>query len=159
MAPTARFSRVHAALIAGLALSTALTSGCTVDGTAVRDASLDTTVSTTTTGAESSETGTTGPSSTTTSRADADDITGTVWAGTDSDGGFYTFRFQSGGALNYTSPTGTWSAATWQQHGTAVYMEMNNRYAEYRGVIDGDTMRGSAGNITGKTWTWSLTRR
>jgi hypothetical protein len=83
------------------------------------------------------------------------DLEGTVWSGVDSDGDRYTFRYLPRGVLNYTSPSGTWKAI-WRQHGTAVYMAMNDRYSEYWGRLDGDTIFGRAGNIHGRKWTWRV---
>ena len=83
-------------------------------------------------------------------------LEGTVWAGTDSHGSHYTFRYQRGGVLSYTSPSGTFRNGTWRQSGTAVYMEMNRRYAEYRGEVRGGRIVGRAGNVTGLRWTWDV---
>ncbi len=86
-------------------------------------------------------------------------LEGTVWSGADSDGDVYTFEFRPGGKLHYTSPTGSWDAATWEQHGNRVTMEMNGHYAEYEGVIRGRRMEGHAGNKTGLKWTWKAEKQ
>ncbi len=83
-------------------------------------------------------------------------LEGTVWKGLDSDGHQYTFRFKKGGKLNYTSPSGTFENGTWQQHGDRVYMEMNQKYAEYRGVIQGNRIDGKSSNRVGHKWTWKV---
>jgi hypothetical protein len=84
------------------------------------------------------------------------DIEGTVWSGVDSMGDAYTFRYLKGGVLNYTSPTGTYQNGTWKQHEGKVYMEMNGRYAEYRGVLQGESIVGEAGNRAGLHWGWRV---
>ena len=125
-------SRLRLATLTVLVLTLAVVTGCSVDGTPSR------------------------------STAAADQVVGlanTVWAGTDSNGDDYVFEYLPGGALRYTSPTGTWTAASWEQDGASVYMQMNDRYAEYHGTIAGDRITGTARNVTGKEWTWSLVRQ
>jgi hypothetical protein len=84
------------------------------------------------------------------------DVEGTVWTGMDSDGDRYTFRFLPGGILNYTSPSGTFQNGTWRQRHDIVYVEMNGRYAEYTGRLQGDRIHGEAHNVRGKRWTWHV---
>jgi hypothetical protein len=38
-------------------------------------------------------------------------------------------------------------------------MVMNNRFAEYQGVITGPRMEGQAWNTTGEKWTWVAEKR
>ncbi|MFO0841834.1 MAG: TIGR02996 domain-containing protein [Gemmataceae bacterium] len=85
-------------------------------------------------------------------------LVGTCWAGNDSDGMRYVFRYLSRGKLNYTSPTGTFENATWRQVGNVVRMEMNRHYADYEGVIAGDRIRGGARNIDRRRWRWDVAR-
>jgi hypothetical protein len=84
-------------------------------------------------------------------------VEGTTWVGADSDGDEYTYHFLRGNTLTYTSPTGTYSGEPWEQHGNTVSWNMNDHYADYSGTIVGKTMSGTARNVTGKHWTWSLT--
>ena len=93
------------------------------------------------------------------SYAPAASVAGTTWVGTDSDGHYYEYHFQAGGALHYQSPTGFFKNGTWKQDGDAIYMEMNQKYAEYRGRISGKRMKGRASNVTGKKWTWEAEKR
>lgn len=85
-------------------------------------------------------------------------VSGTVWAGWESDGDYYEFYFMSDGSLHYNSPTGYWAVATWEQTGNEIYMEFNNRYAERQGTITGNRMEGDGWNITGLHWTWYAER-
>ncbi len=87
------------------------------------------------------------------------DLVGTTWAGTDSDGDYYVYHFREKGRLEYTSPTGTFHAATWRQTGARLYMETNGRYSEYEGTITGADMAGRAWNRRGHQWSWSAKRR
>src|SRR3954452_14857177 len=77
-----------------------------------------------------------------------DKVEGTVWKGETRPGALFIVRFEPGGVLCYTSPNGTWRNGTWKQEGPAIYLEMNQRYAEYRGKIEGDRIVGDAVNKT-----------
>jgi hypothetical protein len=87
-------------------------------------------------------------------------IEGTVWAGTDSEGRDYVFRFKPRARLAFSTPSGSYDedGDTWSQQGVSVTMSMTWGYATYRGAIDGDTMSGSASNIVGRHWRWSVHR-
>jgi hypothetical protein len=86
-------------------------------------------------------------------------IAGTKWTGKESDGEELTCEFQSGGTLRYTDPDASrdiYRDGTWRQDGASIYMEINHKYAEYRGQIAGTRMSGTAKNIKGESWTWKL---
>jgi hypothetical protein len=94
--------------------------------------------------------------------ADSDDfvsVAGTTWAGTDSFGSYYEFMFQPSGALHYKSPAGEFKNANWKQTDRAIYFEINDKYSEYRGRIDGETMSGEASNKAGRKWTWLVKKK
>jgi hypothetical protein len=59
-------------------------------------------------------------------------------------------RFFEDGSVTYDGSPGVW-----EQHGAAIVFELNGRYVDYRGVIEGDTASGSANNIVDFKWTWS----
>jgi uncharacterized protein (TIGR02996 family) len=82
-------------------------------------------------------------------------ITGTAWDGADTDGDL-VLRFLPSGFVNYTQPSGTYENGRWTQIGNAVAMETNAHYADYFGVIVGDTMRGNAHNIVNYKWRWKV---
>lgn len=86
-------------------------------------------------------------------------IADTIWAGTDSDGDDYEFRFLANGELHYQSPSGFWDNGTWDQQGHSIYLEMNQGYAEYHGTLSGATMKGHAWNREGRNWTWTMERK
>jgi hypothetical protein len=90
--------------------------------------------------------------------ADSDTVEGTVWKGETHPGQIFIVRFEKGGVLCYTSPSGTWRNGTWKQTGNAIYLEMNKKYAEYRGVMRGDRITGEASNIANSNWTWDVKR-
>lgn len=85
-------------------------------------------------------------------------LAGTTWSGTDSDGDHYVFTFEEDGTLAYTSPSGSFKNAKWNQFKTAVYMQMNDHYSEYLGSTDGDVIEGKAWNTKNRTWTWHVNR-
>ncbi len=87
-------------------------------------------------------------------------IVGTKWKSRDSDGDEYIFHFREGGTLEFTSVNSgkTSTTATWRQTGNQIYMEMNNRFSEYRGTIQGNTIEGTASNIKNHKWTWKATK-
>lgn len=91
----------------------------------------------------------------------ASSLTGTTWSGTDSDGDAYTFTFEPNGRLRYTSPSGSYFQPqdTWSQSGNRVTMKMNDGYAVYEGVISGNVIDGKSTNVTGKKWTWRISKR
>ena len=53
-------------------------------------------------------------------------LAGTCWSGTDSLDGADIWRFLPGGALNYTSPSGTFQNATWVQVGDGSHLELHH---------------------------------
>jgi hypothetical protein len=87
------------------------------------------------------------------------DVTGTTWAGTDSDGDYYEYTFEPKGVLHYKSPSGFFTDGTWQQYEDEIYMQtyLNQtakKYSERMGQITGTHMQGYALNITGRRWSW-----
>jgi hypothetical protein len=85
-------------------------------------------------------------------------LEGTSWSGADSSGKPYTFHFLKGGALSYTSTSGTFRTGSWKQFRDTVTMETNNRYWEFKGNIIGKTLQGAGTNIRGGRWTYKLTK-
>ena len=86
-----------------------------------------------------------------------EDITGTTWEGTDSDGDSFSYRFLPDGQLEYRADKTT-GRGTWKQNGASVTMETNNRFAEFSITITGATMTGKATNVEGKSWTFTARR-
>jgi uncharacterized protein (TIGR02996 family) len=81
-------------------------------------------------------------------------LPGTVWAGTDSDGGYYIWRFATGGAVDYSSGTGDFKTASWRQIGPLVMIQTNFHYATYEGLAAGRALRGWAANVVERDWAW-----
>jgi hypothetical protein len=91
------------------------------------------------------------------------DLTGTYWliAYTEPGGTSYEYEliFHPGGRLENSHPNETTpDNDTWLQTGDTVVLLFNDAYATYQGQIAGDTMSGTAVNITGAAWSWSANR-
>jgi hypothetical protein len=80
----------------------------------------------------------------------------TVWSGSDTADGRLVLRFLKGGILDYSTATGTYRNGTWKQKGGSIYLEMNNKYAEYHGTMKGNEIAGKGGNRAGLKWTWTV---
>jgi outer membrane biogenesis lipoprotein LolB len=64
------------------------------------------------------------------------------------------FNFVADGTLSYSYQNGSYTNGTWKQDGDSIYIEMNNKFVEYRGRITGSHIEGTASNVKGKNWTW-----
>ena len=95
----------------------------------------------------------------------AGSVSGTTWVGSSSfSSGFEkTYYFTSDGTVQYYNidDKGNHSSGSgsWKQDGSTIYMEFNNKNAEYTGTIRGNRMDGNAWNVNGDQWTWSATKR
>lgn len=86
-------------------------------------------------------------------------LAGTKWSGRDSDGDLWEIEFTSDGHLQQiTNRRGPASSGTWKLEDDAIYIEVNNRYAEYKGIVRGNIMEGTAANANGHKWRWNLRR-
>ena len=85
-------------------------------------------------------------------------VEGTMWEG-NTDRGVFIVRFERGGMLCYTSPSGTFRNGTWTQNGNVILLEMNGHYADYRGEMRGDRILGEASNKPGMKWNWNVKRK
>lgn len=70
-------------------------------------------------------------------------------------------EFLEGGAFAATSldeGPGSRSAGRWTQDQGAVFMQVNDCYARYNGVIEGDSLRGTFDNEVDFHATWTARR-
>ena len=94
-----------------------------------------------------------------------DGIAGSTWEGFDgSPQRRFEMSFMNDGKLRYKYMNGanwspTFENGTWKQNGTEIYIEMNSRFAEYKGRIVGSKMSGTGWNMAGLKWTWSYSRK
>ncbi len=91
------------------------------------------------------------------------DLTGTRWRITYTEPGGtsyeYELVFHPGGGLENTHPNETTpDNDSWLQTGDTVVLLFNDSYATYQGQIAGDSMSGTAVNITGAAWSWNADR-
>jgi hypothetical protein len=87
-------------------------------------------------------------------------LVGTTWSSTLLEGSGVEYEFRKDGILHYTYADGrSWTDAHWRQTGDRLYMEINNKYAEYTAVIKGNRMQGTGKNVTGKKWTWHAEKK
>lgn len=86
----------------------------------------------------------------------------TTWSGPESDGYTLTVHFAADGTFTYTNtgvaddPT---HDETWKLEGMKITMSFNDGYAVRQGLLDDDTMNGSASNTKGENWTWTMTKQ
>jgi hypothetical protein len=86
------------------------------------------------------------------------DLTGSAWDYRKSDGEKGFFRFEANGSLRYKKSDDMERGGTWRQDGSAIYMEMNDRFCEYNGTTTGTQIAGEAHNVKGMSWTWHAHR-
>ncbi|HEY5937160.1 MAG TPA: TIGR02996 domain-containing protein, partial [Kofleriaceae bacterium] len=87
-------------------------------------------------------------------------LAGTVWSGRDSMKKRLVLRFLPTGTLSYTQDdtSRTFENGTWRQIGNVAIAETNGHYADYQGVVTGDSLRGASHNVVNFSWTWELER-
>ena len=85
-------------------------------------------------------------------------IENTTWRGIDN-GRETEVTFLPNGMATYSYHNGTSIMANnnvkWSQNGNKIYWEVNNKFVEKNGEINGDSFRGSAKNIKGLEWTFA----
>ena len=82
-------------------------------------------------------------------------IAGSSWNVIETNGDRDVFNFLADGTLSYSYQNGSYTNGTWRQDGASIYIEMNNKYVEYKGQITGTHIDGTASNVKGKNWTWT----
>lgn len=97
------------------------------------------------------------PGATTPTASEVRQVEGTTWAGTDPDGDYCSYRFESDGHLACTSPSGEndGPSNTWSQSGDQVTLLTSGGYSTRVGTIQGDGISGTASNVSGRSWTWT----
>ena len=69
-----------------------------------------------------------------------------------------TIEFVADGTMNVSYKTTRFNRASWKQDGDKIYWEMNNKYCEFEGKMNGDVIEGESRNVTGKKWATKMTR-
>jgi hypothetical protein len=63
--------------------------------------------------------------------------------------------FEKDGTLTYGYNANVFKNGSWNLQGTSLYFEMNNKYLEFRGSVQGNVLQGEAWNVRGLRWqTW-----
>jgi hypothetical protein len=78
-------------------------------------------------------------------------LTNTTWTGVDGEW-VTTYRFEPDGVLFYSYTTGTYRNGTWRVDGNELYLQINNKFYQFRGTINDDTIVGEAWNVKGDRW-------
>lgn len=67
--------------------------------------------------------------------------------------------FNRGGVLQNKYPNHhSWDEDKWSQEGKQVTLSFSDGYAIYKGVVKGRTMKGTATNQPGLTWSWTAVK-
>lgn len=69
-----------------------------------------------------------------------------------------TIIFREGGALERIKYKQVLEDGKWKQSENTVYIEVNKKYAQYKGVIDKNRIIGQAQNIRGLEWDWEAAK-
>lgn len=93
---------------------------------------------------------------------DPTSLYGTTWKGKDSTGDPLIVNFAADGSFTYINtgvPDDSTHAETWKLEGMKITLSFNDGFAIYQGLLDDDTMNGSATNTKGQSWTWTMTKQ
>jgi hypothetical protein len=70
------------------------------------------------------------------------------------------YEFHASGVISMTYNNARYvGIGTWQQDGTHIYWEANDRYCEFEGTLTGTTITGKSWNKPGGNWTLTVKRR
>jgi hypothetical protein len=86
------------------------------------------------------------------------DFRGTVWQGKTYEGWVMTIVFEANGGLTYSYQNATHKTGSWKSEGNSLYVEMNNKYCEFRGTLAGTVLEGDSWNVAKLRWKTRLTR-
>jgi TonB family protein len=92
-------------------------------------------------------------------QANAGELPGTFWAGTNSDKDAFIIEFLKDGKLIYTSATGSVSKGRWIKDSTSISIELNNKFSTLKGKLSGNQIEGDAVNKKKYQWRWSATQQ
>ena len=93
---------------------------------------------------------------------DPKSLYGTTWSGSDSTGDPLIVNFAADGTFTYVNtgvPDDSTHGESWKLEGMKITLSFNDGFAIYQGLLDDDTMNGSASNTKGETWTWTMTKQ
>ena len=82
-----------------------------------------------------------------------------TWSGTQPFGVQADYYFADDGKLVHRNESGVWTDARWVQKGNAIDIEMGNKFAAFRGTIQGREISGEFSNAAGQKQAWSISQR
>jgi hypothetical protein len=87
------------------------------------------------------------------------DFRGTHWFGKTYEGTDWTVIFEPNGRVTNIENGRTYTVGSWKATGgNSVYMELNQVYYEFRGVLAGDVLAGDSSNKAGLRWKTTFQR-
>ncbi len=86
------------------------------------------------------------------------DLRGTRWFGKTYEKADMTLVFEPDGRLTWSHTNSSYTTGSWKQEGHSVYLEMNNKYCEFKGTVSYDMIQGGWWNVTGLRWPNPLQR-
>ena len=86
------------------------------------------------------------------------DFRGTTWQGRTYEGWAMAIVFEPNGVLSYSYQGSSSKVGSWKSEANILYMEMNNKYCEFRGTVTGNALQGDSWNVAGLRWKTHLTR-
>jgi hypothetical protein len=85
------------------------------------------------------------------------DLRGTSWQGQDHVAN-YRVTFESDGTLTFGYNNKFNRGGSWALDGNKLYFEVNKKYREFKGTVNGSSLQGDSWNVTGKRWQTNLQR-
>jgi hypothetical protein len=85
------------------------------------------------------------------------DLRGTTWQGQDHVAN-YRVTFEPDGTMTYGYNNRFNRGGSWKLEGNKLYFEVNKKYREFNGIVNGDILQGDSWNVTGKRWQTNLRR-
>jgi len=85
-------------------------------------------------------------------------VRGSQYIGEDSDGDFYKYEFFNNGVLKYTSPSGTYENATWQQYKHSIFIEKNHHFTNCIGIVNKKSLEFKCWNKNNNFWMHNLNK-
>jgi hypothetical protein len=87
------------------------------------------------------------------------DFRGTRWFGKTYENTDWTIIFEPNGGITNIENGHTYRVGSWKSTGpNTVWMELNNKYYEYRGTVTGDILSGDSSNVAGLRWKTTFRR-
>ncbi len=70
----------------------------------------------------------------------------------------YRITFETDGTVTHGYNKRATRGGSWTFDGRNLYFEVNKKYREFKGIVDGNTIKGDSWNVKGKRWQTLLQR-